>query len=178
MNLVVVYKGNGKIAADQLKKLVAENAGMIAEDDIASLVIVAMEEKVYLDNSKTKPFTDPILFIGDVKDASGIISIAEPKQYGYGVICGFAGPQMVLTVNPKKLAKRSVYEEFIENLNDLTFQQISTAKPGIHGMWNAILHGVRGVKNNNENIRKQQLIYGVTKLFNDDLLVYLNSLRK
>ena len=178
MNLIVVYKGIGKIAVDQLKKLVTENSEAISETDIESIEIIAMEEKVYLDNSKTQTYNDPILFVDDVKAVDEIKSIARPKHYGYGVICGFAGPQLVLTVNAKKLSKRSVYEEFVEVLNDLTFQQISTVPKGFPGVWDALKHGVLGVKKNNENLKRQQIIYGVTKLFNDDLLEYLNSFRK
>lgn len=177
MNLIVVYKGLGKIAADQLKKLASQKDDEIAAKYSEPIEIIAMDEKVYLDNSKTQPYTDPILFIDDVKGADDIKPIARPKHYGYGVICGFAGPQMVLTVNYKKLAKRSEYEKFVEELNALTFQQISNIPKGLPGIWDALKHGALGVKKNIENLKRQQLIFGVTKLFYEDLFELMNSLR-
>ena len=63
MNLIVVYKGIGKIAADQLKKLLSQkddNGETIVGPEDGIVDVVAMEEKVYLDNSKTTPYNDPI----------------------------------------------------------------------------------------------------------------------
>lgn len=71
-----------------------------------------------------------------------IIPIAKPKQYGFGVICGFAGPQAVLTVNAKAVSKADDYDKFLEVLNSITFQQISKAPRGIHAVLDSLGHGV------------------------------------
>lgn len=181
MNLIVVYKGYGKIAADQLKKLVSQKDD--SEDEIIgtednTIDVVAMEEKSFIDNSKTMPFKDPILFIDDVKGGSDIKPIAKPRKYGYGVICGFAGPQAVLTVNIKALRKKKEYNKFLEKLNSMTFQQISTAPREWDAFWDSLMHGMIGTKERREKIKKQQLIYGVTMLYNNDLQEFMKSYGK
>lgn len=181
MNLIVIYKGIGKIAADQLKKLLSQkddNGDTIVGPEDGMVDVVAMEEKIYLDNSKTTPYNDPILFIDDVKPGEEIKPIAKPKHYGFGVICGFAGPQALLTVNAKALSKPDDYDNFVETLNSMTFQQISKAPRGIHAVWDALGHGVKGVKKRKEDIKKQQLIYGVTKLYYEDLQDFMKSYGK
>ena len=181
MNLIVVYKGIGKIAADQLKKLVSQkddNGETIIGPEDGIVDIVAMEEKVYLDNSKITPYNDPILFIDDVKPGDDIKPIAKPKQYGFGVICGFAGPQALLTVDAKALRKADEYEKFLDSLNSLTFQQISRAPRGIHAVLDSLGHGIKGVRKRRDDVKKQQLIFGVTKLYYEDLREFMKAFGK
>lgn len=181
VNLVVVYKGAGKIAADQLKKLVSQkddkDSTIIGSED-GTVEIIAMDEKVYNDNSKTSPYNDPTLFIDDVKASQEIIPIAKPKQYGFGVICGFAGPQAVLTVKAKAVSKADEYNKFIEELNSLTFQQISMVPRGFRAVLDSLGHGVKGYLKRKEDIRKQQIIYGVTKFYYEDLHDFMKSYGK
>lgn len=181
MILIVVYKGIGKIAADQLKKLVSQedNKRKLTEEQEESVFeIIAMEEKVYIDNARTTPYRDPVLFIDNVKGCKEIKPIAKPKHYGYGVICGFAGPQAVLTVNPKALSKVDMYDKFFEELNSLTFQQISKAPRGIHAFLNSLGHGVKGTLKARDDLKRQQIIYGVTKLYYEDLRDFMKTYGK
>lgn len=181
MNLIVVYKGNGKIAADQLKKLLSQkddNGEILVGQEDGIVDVVAMEEHVYLTNSKATPYKDPILFIDDVKPGVEIKPIAKPKNYGFGVICGFAGPQALLTVNAKALRKAEDYDNFVEKLDSMTFQQIHKVPRGINAIWDALGHGVMGVIKSKEDIKRQQLIYGVTKLYYEDLHDFMESYGK
>lgn len=181
MNIIVVYKGIGKIAADQLKKLVSQkddSADQIYGTEDGTVEVIAMEEKVYLDNSRTTPFNDPVLFIDDVKGSKDIIPIARPKPYGYGVTCGFAGPQAVLTVNPKALSNPDEYNAFLEKLNALTFQQISIVPRGKKAILDTVSHGVVGVFKRRDDLKKQQLIYGATKLYYEDLGDFMKTYGK
>lgn len=178
MNLIVVYKDIGKIAAYQLKKLVSQKDD--SEEEIVgtpdgSISVIAMDEKTYLENESRDPFVDPVLFIDDIKGIESLIPIAEPKSYGFGVEFRFGGPVAVIHVNPKALNKSDEYNRFYEQLNALTFQQIRKAPRGIKAFMDSILHGIKGYKRRNEDIKKQQLIYGVTKLYYDDLRDYMNS---
>lgn len=178
MNLIVVYKGTGKIAADQLKKLVSQkddNGETFMGSEVGTVDIVAMEEKVYADNCKTMPYKDPFLFIDDVKAGQEIIPIAKPKQYGFGVTCGFAGPQAVLTVNVKAVSKADDYDKFLEALNSITFQQICKAPRGISALLDCLGHGVKGYFKRKDDIKRQQLIYGVTKLYYEDLQSFMEE---
>lgn len=181
MNLIVVYKGIGKIAADQLKKLVNQkddNGEYIIGSKDDSIEIIAMDEEIYLQNAKTNPFKDPILFIGDVKGGSEIKPIAQPKGYGFGVICGFAGPQAVLTVNAKAVSTKKDYDAFFEALNSLTFQQITKVPKGKNAVMDSFKHGVIGTLKRKDSLKKQQLIYGVTKLYYEDLQEFMTSYGK
>lgn len=175
---MVVYKDSGKIVADQLKKLVSQKAN---NDDIEtsdmniSVTIIAMDEAAFMSNNPITPFNDPILFVDKVKGSQDIKPIAKPKNYGYGVICGFAGPQAVLTVNQKKVAKKTDYEAFLKELNAMTFQQVSTVPRGLNGIIDTVKHGYLGYKKRKEDLQKQQLIYGATKFYKEDLYDFLKS---
>ena len=89
-----------------------------------------------------------------------------------------AGPQIVLTADPKALKKKDEYTKFVEELNSLTFQQISTAPRGVELVLDSILHGAIGTKKRQENIKKQQLIYGVTKFYYEDLREFMSEYGK
>lgn len=181
MNLIVVYSGIGKIAADQLKKLVIQGNSYV-ENSIGAeeghINVIAMEEEAYLDNTKVGLYNDPVLFIDDVKCGKEIKPIAKPKKYGYGVICGFAGPQAVLTVNAKSIRKTEDYNKFVDELNTLTFQQISKVPKGFHAIVDTLGHGLIGFQKRRKNEKKQQLIYGVTKFYNEDIRDFMKLCEK
>lgn len=181
MNLIVVYSGIGKIAADQLKKLVIHginNNGNSIDDEEGYTKVIAMEEKAYLDNTKVSLYNDPVLFLDDVKCGKEIKPIAKPKNYGYGVICGFAGPQAVLTVNTKAIRKEDDYNKFVDELNTLTFQQISKVPKGFHAIVDSLEHGLIGLRKKRKNEKKQLLIYGITKFYYEDFQDFMKLCEK
>ena len=176
MTLTVVYNGIGKLAAEQLKKLVSQRddqgKDIIGSED-GTIKIVALDEPVFIDTSKANTIDDPIVFVDDIKSGQDIMPIAQPKQYGFGVTCSFAGPQLVLTIDPKALRGQKEYIKFLEKLNSLTFQQLPTAPRGIDALKETLMHGLIGRKRREENVKKQQLIYGVTKLYYEDLREFM-----
>ena len=170
-NLIVVYneKTPGKIVADQLKKLVSQNSDELELD----IEVIPMEEKVYINNSKTNPMIEKVLFVDGVKDIKDLKSISEIKFKKYGVIYSLAGPQAVLTINTSKLKDEKVYNSFLEELNELTYQGIKKAPRGMKGVKNNVLHGLLGYFKNQKDIKKQQLIYGATVFYNNDLISFM-----
>ena len=170
-NLIVVYneKTPGKLVADQLKKLVSQNSDELEVD----IEVIPMEEKVYIDNSKANPLIDKVLFVDGVKYIEDLKSISEIKFHKYGVIYSLAGPQAVLTVNTSKLKDEKIYNSFLEELNELTYQGIKKAPRGIKGVKNNVIHGLLGYLKNLKDIKKQQLIYGATVFFNNDLVSFM-----
>ena len=134
MRLTVVYSGIGKIAAEQLKKLVShrddQGRDIVGSED-GTIKIVSLDEPVFIGTSKADTIDDPIVFIDNIKSGQEIMPIAQPKQYGFGVVCSFAGPQLVLTIDPKALKKQDEYNRFLEKLNSLTYQQLPAAPHGI-----------------------------------------------
>ena len=177
MNIIVVYneKKPGKIAADQLKKLVCikrESDDTHITDELVE--VVSMEEKVYNDSSKADPLNDRVLFVDGSKAIKDLIPIAEIKFNKHGVIYSLAGPQALLTVNPKKLNDERRYKQFVDDLNDLTFQSISNVPRGMNEFKKVIFRGLLGYFKMRDDIKKQQLIYGITEFYNNHMKEFLN----
>lgn len=178
MSLIVVYNGIGKIAADQLKKLLClknDSADSPSGNEDYSIDVIAWDENTYEQNAKARPFTDKVLFVGSVKGVKELFPIAKPVFNKFGVVYSFAGPQATLTVDHKKLRRAADYNAFLEELNNLTYQHLSPAPRGFKAIIDTIWNGTLGAKKRREDIQRQQFIYGVTKLYYQDLRDFLDT---
>ena len=118
--LIVVYKD--ELLVNQLKKMVETHDDN--EDDVIgtrddSINVVSWGEKVWLENKKAGNIQGKILFLGDIKGTDKLIPVLDVKFDECGVKYGWAGNQAVLFADPKLLADRKAYDEFLERLSEL-----------------------------------------------------------
>lgn len=196
-NLLVVYKSKDELAVNQLKKYVdtkdddAENETIIGTED-GTIKIVTWDEKTWLDNKKAGNnghLDDKILFLDNIRGVDKLIPTLTIKMDEYGVKYGFSGKQAAILVNPQTLRNREKYNEFIEKLKKIC--DSSTAKekkffdPSDKRVFKAemVASAVSAIINpislaaylvcdaflNTQLVHDQQLLYGVAKLYYDDL---------
>ena len=115
------------------------------------------------------------MLVDGVKDIEDLKAISEIKFNKYGVIYSLAGPQAVLTVNTSKLKAENAYSSFLEELNELTYQGIKKVPRGKKSLKNILLHGYFSYRKEQREIKKQQLIYGATVFYYNDLVSFIKN---
>ncbi len=203
-NLLVVYKNKDEVSLNQLKKFVdtkdddSESEKIVGTED-GTVKIISWDEKTWRDNKKAGNnghLDDKILFIGDIKGVDKLIPTLDIKFNQFGVSYGFSGKQAAIMVDPMPLLKRETYDEFIEDL-----KQVCTAttvkekrnfdfgdkKENVKGgvkfaAISALLGSIGAVATvtsyafgDAKIIRNQQFLYGVAKLYLNDLDAFMKS---
>ncbi len=201
-NLLVVYKNKDEISLNQLRKFVdtkdddPDNEKIVGTED-GTVKIIAWDEKTWIDNKKagnSGHLDDKILFLGDIKGVEKLIPTLDIKFDEFGVSYGFSGKQAAILVDPKPLNNPGTYDSFMKKLNEVC--DASTAKekkyfdtrdvkdvvkkgakyylasafflPAVAG---AVNHGIKDAK----LVRDQQLLYGISKLYLNDLDAFMKS---
>lgn len=199
--LLIVYKDKDEVALNQLRKLIDtkddEEGGRVIGTRDGSIKVVSWNEKTWLDNKKagnTGDLDDKILFLGDIKGVDKLIPTLDKKECGHGVYYGFSGKQAVIMVDGMKIASPKAYASFLEDLKKVCDAETvnkklhfdlnnigNTAKSGIKSAVIAALSPIVGVGvavsdviSDNKTCRIQQLLYGVAKLYFDDLDDFMN----
>lgn len=202
-NLLVVYKNKDELTLNHLKKFVdtkdddAENEKIIGTED-GSVKIISWDEKTWLDNKKagnTGDVDDKILFLGNIKGVDKLIPTLDIKFKKYGVLYGFSGKQAAIIIDPKPLKNRKTYNEFIEDLKSVcdskTTNKARAFDPRdekaykaevffttVFALTNpASLTGflLAAAFDDAETVHNQQLLYGVAKLYLNDLDAFMKS---
>ena len=203
-NLLVVYKNKDEIALNQLKKFVdtkdddPDNDKIVGTED-GTVKIIAWDEKTWRDNKKagnSGHLDDKILFLGDIKGVDKLIPTLDIKFDQFGVSYGFSGKQAAIMADPKPLLKKETYDSFIEDLKkvcDATTvkekrnfdfdDKKENIKKGVGFAAIAVLFGAVGAIatvtsyafGDAKVMRNQQLLYGVAKLYLNDLDVFMKS---
>ncbi len=202
-NLLVVYKAKDEISLNQLKKFVDTNDdenGKIVGTEDGTVTIIAWDEKTWRDNKKAGNIghlDDKILFLGDIKGVDKLIPTLDIKFDQHGVSYGFSGKQAAIMIDPKPLFKKEAYDSFIEDLkqvcdaktveNKRKIDDFSDKKENIKK--GAVLAGlvvpllwigsVAAITTyafgDAKTVRNQQLLYGVAKLYLNDLDKFMKS---
>ncbi len=201
-NLLVVYKSKDEISLNQLRKFVdtkdddPENEKIVGTED-GTIKIIAWDEKTWIDNKKAGNsgyLDDKILFLGDIKGVDKLIPTLDIKFDEFGVSYGFSGKQAAIIVDPKPLNNPEIYDNFMKKLNEVcdastarekkyfdTRDLKDVAKKGVKYYFAAALfwpsvvgavnHGVKDAK----LVRNQQLLYGISMLYLNDLDAFMKS---
>ncbi len=202
-NLLVVYKSKDEISLNQLKKFVdtkdddSENEKIVGTED-GTVKIIAWDEKTWTDNKKagnSGHLDDKILFLGDIKGVEKLIPTLDIKFDEFGVSYGFSGKQAVIIVDSKPLNNPETYDSFMKKLNEVcdaltakekkyfdTRDLKDVAKKGAKYFYLAtafflpavvgtVNHGVKDAK----LVRDQQLLYGISMLYLNDLDAFMKS---
>lgn len=199
--LLVVYKNKDEVALNQLRKLIDtkddEEGGRVIGTRDGSIKVVSWNEKTWLDNKKagnTGDLDDKILFLGDIKGVNKLIPTLDKKDCGHGVYYGFSGKQAVIMVDGMKISSPKAYASFLGDLKKICDVETvnkklhfdlnnvgNTAKSGIKSAVIAAISPIVGVGvavsdviSDNKTCRIQQLLYGVAKLYYDDLDDFMN----
>lgn len=118
--LIVVYKD--ELLMNQLKKMIEthdDSGDSVVGTRDDSINVVSWTEKVWLGNKKAGNIQGKILFLGDIKGTDKLIPVLDVKFDDHGVKYGWAGNQAVLYADPKLLADRQAYDDFLETLSEL-----------------------------------------------------------
>lgn len=194
-NLIIVYNKEYEIAFNYLKKLIESkddlDDGTVIGTEDESVKVIGWDEKTWLDNKKAGNLDDKILFIGDISGIDNLIPILDIKFKEYGVSYGVAGKQAVVFVNEKELKKEDDYDKFYHDLqivckNDITQEYNGSFKSSLSGLgkaWYYVMHVHPAVtvqdivlsKKEAKAVRIQQLFYGITKLYYNDLNSFMIS---
>lgn len=203
--LLVVYKEKDEMILNQLKKLIdtkddGESDNIVGTED-GTVKIVSWDEKLWLQNKKagnTGDLADKILFLGEIKGTEKLAPVLDVKFNKHGVSYGFAGNQALLTIDAKALSNRKNYETFLEELGDTTdlaiAKQDKKQKPGEKKQWfkvgvavaafttaipmvGALASGsfYKDYFDDKKLVRNQMMIYGITKLYMDDLDSFMKA---
>lgn len=203
-NLIVVYKDKDETALNQLKKFVdtkdddTDNGIIIGTED-GTVKIVAWSEKTWLDNKKagnTGDLDDKMLFLGDIKGVDKLIPTLDIKLDEYGVSYGFSGKQAAIIIDPIPLRKKKVYDKFIKELRKICTATTVEEKRNrdfndkgkniknllkfvalsyLFNLIGAIATLTVDAFEDAKTVRKQQLLYGVAKLYRDDLDSFMKN---
>lgn len=189
--LLVVYKDKDEMILNQLKALVEtkdDNVdGTVVGTEDGTVKIVAWNEKTWIQNKKagnTGDLADKILFIGDIKGTDKLEPILNIKFDEHGVRYGIAGNQALLLVDIKKLMNPKNYNDFLDDLKNIT--NLTIAEKGnvlrflmsmaknVIPLGGGILFA-KDVVNNIQFVREQMLFYGITKLYLNDLDSFMKA---
>lgn len=189
--LLVVYKDKDEMILNQLKALVEtkdDNVdGTVVGTEDGTVKIVAWNEKNWIQNKKagnTGDLADKILFIGDIKGTEKLEPILNIKFDEHGVRYGIAGNQALLLVDIKKLMNSKNYNDFLDDLKNIT--NLAIAEKGnvlrflmsmaknVIPLGGGILFA-KDVVNNIQFVREQMLFYGITKLYLNDLDSFMKA---
>lgn len=179
-----------------------ENNIIVGTED-GTVKIVAWSEKIWLDNKKagsTGALDDKILFLSDIKGIDKLIPTLDNKFNQYGVSYGFSGKQAAIMVDPIPLYQKERYNEFIEELKkvcdattvkerrSLDFDnKAENIENGIIWAVAAVVWGtvaatatmftriVRNAFGDAKVVRNQQLLFGVAKLYLNDLDAFMKN---
>ena len=189
--LIVVYKD--EMIVNQLKKMVetkddTNESNIIGTTD-GSIRIVSWSEKVWLDQKKAGNVSNKVLFIGDIKGTEKLVPIIDIQFEEYGVKYGWAGNQAVVSVEPKAVKEKAVYEEFLSKVSAMPVPEIAkknyyidfNKKEDDNFFKNAFSFVKKAAKEvgsvftDSADIRRQMLFYGVIDLYNNHLERFVNS---
>lgn len=118
--LIVVYKD--ELLMNQLKKMIEthdDSGDSVVGTRDDSINVVSWAEKVWLGNKKAGNIQGKILFLGDIKGTDKLIPVLDVKFDDHGVKYGWAGNQAVLYADPKLLADRQAYDDFLGALSEM-----------------------------------------------------------
>ena len=189
--LIVVYKD--EMIVNQLKKMVetkddTNESNIIGTTD-GSIRIVSWGEKVWLDQKKAGNVSNKVLFIGDIKGTEKLVPIIDIQFEESGVKYGWAGNQAVVSVEPKAVKEKTVYEEFLSKVSAMPVPEIVkknhyidfNKKEDENFFKNAFSFVKKAAKEvgsvftDSADIRRQMLFYGVINLYNNHLERFVNS---
>lgn len=186
--LIVVYKD--ELVLNLLKKYVESNDdgkdGTVVGTEDGSVDIVAWDEKHWKQQKDAGTIKDKILIIGNVKGAEKLSPIIDVKYNEYGIKYGWAGDQSLLQVDNKALRNKKEYDKFLEEFKkEMLPENNQKNLPGMVLKKSAItfLFGLIGLgasfavdyyKDQNK-VKQQQLLFGVTKLYKNDLESFMKQ---
>lgn len=193
--LIVVYKD--ELLANQLKKLVETKDDIDEEQTIGttdgSIKVVTWTEKMWLEQKKQGNLNSKVLFLGDIKGTDKLIPIIDVKYDDFGVCYGWAGNQAIVLANPKALKEedlRKFHEEFsalsvpasLKNEAKEIAVTDKSEERGTKKVWNNIsgfaskaAGEIKDVLTNYSSMRRQQLLLGIIKMYQQDLEKFMLS---
>lgn len=189
--LLVVYKDKDEMILNQLKALVEtkddNTNGTVVGTEDGTVKIVAWNEKTWIQNKKagnTGDLADKILFIGDIKGTDKLEPILNIKFDEHGVRYGIAGNQALLLVDIKKLMNPKNYNDFLDDLKNITNLAIAEKGNVLKVLMSMAKNAIpfcgrilfaKDVVNSIQSVREQMLFYGITKLYLNDLDSFMKA---
>lgn len=187
--LIVVYKD--ELVLNQLKKFVETNDddkenGKIVGTEDGSVIIVAWNEKMWLEQKKAGTIDSKVLFIGNTKGIDKLAPIIDVKYDKWGIKYGWAGKQALLQVDETALLKRENYNAFLEAFKKAMLPRkeeerlpVKIAKKGgiffLFGLIGLSASVVADLFEDKNKVKQQQLLFGVAELYRKDLETFMKS---
>lgn len=195
--LMVAYKAKDEVIVNLLRKLVETNDdgpnGEVVGTEDGSVKIVSWEEKVWRENKKIGKYGNKILLINDVTGGNQLKPVIDEKFNEYGVSYGFAGNQALIFADPTVfLEDKDLFKKFQEdakrtlsNPSDIEISNIfigalmtlaSISLPASFML--GCIYGVykmRKAYEIAEKIVQVQLMYGIMKLYKNDLDKFMKA---
>lgn len=186
--LIVVYKD--ELVLNQLKKYVETNDdekdGTIVGTKDGTVSIIPWNEKYWAKQKEAGIIGSKILLIGDVNGADKLSPVIDIKYNQYGIKYGWAGNQALLQVNSKVLLNRKLYDQFLSEFRKEMLPEkekgnvVKTIakKGGITLLFGLIGLGISFAVDffsDQNKVKQQQLLFGVSKLYKNDLADFINE---
>ena len=182
-SLVIVAKDD--LIAQAMAQLIERNddteEGVVGTKDGSVYAIVA-DEKFYQKVLAGRVAGQKKLFIGNLKSSENLRKSSVKKFEQYGVSYGWAGTDAYITCDTKKLDKKADYEAFLKEIEGIDFDKLdkgnarfkmSIANAAKIAFATPIL--LKDAYDYQVKVTRQQLIYGIYRLYYDDLGSFLNN---
>lgn len=196
-SLLVVYKKQDEEVFNHLKELVSsyddEDGKIVGTEDGTVRVLRCEEEnwKRHKERGHAEKLADKFLFVGDVEGTS----TGTPLFDKYGVSYFVDENKLYLSVSSNYKWTNEEYDTFISELKEVYNKEISQAdnpqrkkidKKTIRNsammvagltlfaplaVYGAVMQGkeIKNAMNDSKNLRKQMLMYGISKIYYDSL---------
>lgn len=187
--LEVVFEKGYEPAVQLIKSLIetkddkenGEGKQVIGVED-GTVAVMVMDEKQYFDNKMSQSSSQKVLFIGDVKEKDSLEMIMETIYDKHGVKIGKSGNQLLITTSILPLLTPEPYEVFtseFKQISDIPATKkerswgfnlkacTSISKAAVAGI--PVLGQLKGMWDDKNLIKNQQMLFAVTKLYFDFL---------
>ena len=154
--------------------------GIVGTKD-GSVYVISADEKFYLDYLADRITDQRILFIGDLKSSKELRKTAEKRFDAHGVSYGWTDRDAFICSDIKKLDKKEAYEAFLNEINEIDFDRLDKANARFKmnlvaaakiAFATPIL--LKDAYDYHVRVTRQQLIYGIYKMYMQDLDEFLH----
>lgn len=172
-DLTIVCKD--EMLADTILKL-------IEEDEAESICPIIFNEKAWLAQQDSSRFDGKILFVGNVKGNDTLKSIIDVRFNRHGVTYGWTGNRASIDASDKTMKDKQAYYELIKEMQTLPvpekYKTDLKVKLDKKFAAKALLATPLLIKDHfdaYEEVRRQQLLYGIFELCKNDLRAFVEE---
>lgn len=176
-SLVIVAKD--ELLAQSMAQLIEREddteGGVVGTKDGSVYVIVA-DEKFYQKVLAGRVAGQKKIFVGNIRSSENLRKSSVKRFEKFGVSYGWAGTDAYITCDTKALDKKAVYDEFLKEISSIDFDKLDKGDARFKmNIANAAKIAfatpllLKDVYDYQVRVARQQLIYGIYRMYVEDL---------